>query len=764
MKKLLLTLSFLAFTINAHATVHYFHNGSPDNTLPCTLADPCDNFSGTTLDNAGAIAAGDSVLFKAGDEWNGLEAQLAVQSNGTSENRITFGRYGTGANPKFTGGASTTPTWTNLTGAIWSTPMTAMDNGNQPLWDIDADRGLMRTFANNNALEAGSWCFTSSLTPGTSCANFSTGSYLMIRRWDGSNPNTHPFYIDTNVHNSGNGDRGLVRTTTNSSYGDYVDFVDLDIVAPGGIGWSTSGEATRTLNMKVKGAPRDGMLGFYYTALSEFGSNWEDYYSDVSYSASFGVGYGQGITTYGPGTSLIGTVSHDNGMAGIDFLDFGTNTDVHNGLMMRTTAYNNGLSPQTGSFDTNVYCDGCKQSMFYGVRSYIAGRGSSGAGNARVGGVLWGSENPSDASADNDLLNSYAAGIHYAAFGTNNTTGGATISGLRTRFNTYSAYNAGSFERLTDFADLVSTAHHFEQFYSIWLGDNSDPGGMYMGSDLDMYYRDYNVHYNRGGNTAIFNASGSDRTLAQWVTLSGEDANSVVGDPLFVTDSDSAPDFHLQAGSPARDLIGVPTTFTYQSWVPQTVKTDIGIYGVKGATLADGTYDDVSVDADAGFHYDYPSLQSENVEPVSLVAGTTGNVNVTFVMPQYVTALKYNWKIKVVFPAGFTLSDGGATAVSNISGFNGGATASVSGQTVTVTRDGDGYSTFPTTISFTLSNIKNPTSAGSGGTYNIYTTDENDNQIATADNDIGADTFTTSAPPNQSFTGGYFKCTWVQLT
>lgn len=752
MKKLILTLSFLAFTINAQATVHYFHNGSPDNTLPCTLADPCDNFPGTTLDNAGAIAAGESVLFKAGDTWTGTEAEIAVRSNGTANNHILFGRYGTGANPKFAGGTQATPTWT-YSGAngIYYTSDTAMNSGNQPIFDVDADAGLMRTFANNNALEAGSWCFSSSSTAGTSCANFTTGSFLFIRRYDSSDPTGHPFIKDTSTHNGGNGDRGLVRTTTDSSYGDYVDFVDLDIEAPGGIGFSTSGYNTRTLNLDVNGAPRDGMLGYCSTGSSELGSYWEDYYSTTKYSSSFGVGYGQGITTYCDNTYLIGTIATKNGMFGIDYLDFGTSSDVTQGLCMRCQAYDNGLNPQTNNYDSNIYLDGASETMIYGARTYKAGVGSSGAGNARGGSILVGSEHPvTDPAEKIDVLNSYAFGVHYAAFGLNNTITNSNIKSIRLWWNTFSAYNAGSFEVDTFYQDLDPTAHHYENFYNIWLGDNSAVP-MALGTSIDLYYMDYNGYYRRGGSTTFFSTS-ANKTLAQWQADSGEDTNSLYGDPLFVTDSDTTADLHLQGTSPYLDFIGTPQTFTYQSWIPTTVKNDIGIYGVKGSTIASGVYDNVSVDADAGFHFDYPSLINETITPASSTASANTTYSISFTIPQYVTALKYNWKIKVVFPAGTTLNSGGTTAVTNISGFNGGATASVSGQTVTVTRDGDGYSTFPGTISFDLTNIGNPT-AGTSGTYEIYTTDENDNQIATADSDIAGNTFTAGVSQQVNVSG-----------
>lgn len=766
MKKIFLTITFLLSYNTAWATVHYFDNGSPDNTLPCTIGDPCDNFPGTTLDNAGALAAGDSVLFKAGDTWTTSEAEVAIRSNGTAGNRITIGRYGTGANPKFVGASSTTYTWTSAGGGVYYT--SDISNAiwhNMGFWDVDADKGLMHTYANNNALEAGSWCAAASSTPGSACTSFASGTFKFIRRWDGSDPTGHPFRVATSsyAHNSFNGDRGLVRTTTDSAYGDYVDFVDIDIEMPAGIGWSTSGYNTRSGFLNINGSPRDGMLGYCATGTSEAGSYWEDYYSTTRYSSAFGVGEGQGVTTYCDNTSWIGSVSNYNAMFGFDFLDFSaTTTNVTQGLAMRVTATNNGLSPQTNGYDSNLYIDGGSEIMVYGARTGISGTGSAGAGNARAGSIVINSEIDSNNNPPEniDILNSYGFGVHYGAFSVG-TVSASTAKNIRLRWNTFSAYNAGAFELLTQYGQLDTTADNFGQYYNIWLGDNSAVP-MPLGSSASLYDFDFNGYYRRGGSTTFFN-NGSNRTLAQWQADSGEDANSAYGDPLFVTDSDTAPDLHLQAGSPYLDFVGTPSTFSYQSWVPQTVKDDIGVYGVKGSTIAAGTYDDVSVDADLGFHFDYPSLTSYDVTPQSLTSGDSGNVDVSFTMPQYVTALKYNWKIKVVFPAGFTLNNGGSTAVSNISGFNGGATASVSGQTVTVTRDGDGYSTFPGNIAFTLSNIKNPTSAGAGGVYNIYTTDENDNQIATSDNLVPSDTFISPAP-TEHFSGGYFKCTWVQVT
>jgi parallel beta-helix repeat protein len=64
---------------------------------------------GTTL------SPGDSVLFNRGDTWR---EDLEVPSSGADGNPITFGAYGTGANPTISGAALVT-TWSNHSGEVW---------------------------------------------------------------------------------------------------------------------------------------------------------------------------------------------------------------------------------------------------------------------------------------------------------------------------------------------------------------------------------------------------------------------------------------------------------------------------------------------------------------------------------------------------------------------------------------------------------------------------------------------------------------------
>ena len=58
--------------------------------------------------NAASLSAGDSVLFKRGETWR---EQLTVPSSGSAGSPITFGAYGTGANP-IINGADLVTTWT----------------------------------------------------------------------------------------------------------------------------------------------------------------------------------------------------------------------------------------------------------------------------------------------------------------------------------------------------------------------------------------------------------------------------------------------------------------------------------------------------------------------------------------------------------------------------------------------------------------------------------------------------------------------------
>ena len=137
------------------------------------------------------------------------------------------------------------------------------------------------------------------------------------------------------------------------------------------------------------------------------------------------------------------------------------------------------------------------------------------------------------------------------------------------------------------------------------------------------------------------------------------------------------------------------------------------------------------------------ALTATNVEPESLVAGTVGNVDVSF---KLVNTLPKNGKIVITLPSGFTISSGASTGIGGGgTSFDGGESVSISGQTVTITRDNTGNSVGAgTTVTIELTNIKNPTATGSTGTYSIKTTNSSNTTID-EDTSVNADTITAEA-------------------
>jgi Domain of unknown function (DUF4214) len=112
-----------------------------------------------------------------------------------------------------------------------------------------------------------------------------------------------------------------------------------------------------------------------------------------------------------------------------------------------------------------------------------------------------------------------------------------------------------------------------------------------------------------GGFVGLFN-SVDQTTLANWQAATGQDANSISADPLFVnpTGTSSTVDLHIQSGSPA---ISAATSITTTTASPLTgitndfdndprpaISPDIGadqLFQTVGGTIAAGTYYDLTV-------------------------------------------------------------------------------------------------------------------------------------------------------------------------
>lgn len=769
MRKLLFLLGILLST-PALATDYYFSTSGVTTSLPCSQGSPCSSFNGTTLDDDNALSPGDHLKFKRGDTWTGSSAEVIISSNGTANNPIYVEAYGTGANPQLALAPITSTGWTNTSGNIYS------HGGSTSTWmDVvtqDDNKALFYWNGSNAALPQGTY---QRVYPGP----------VYVHLWGDGNPATHSVRIADFANSaSADGARGLIsigKFTSGNTLGQFVRVRDISIIGSNGVGFSTSATYTMTAGLSIMGAGKDGWLSYcdLTSPLSpitgECGDHYRSYYDTVTYSAAGangGGGSGQGVTYYSDFGWTIGLNSHYNAMAGVDWLNFGPSTNVTEAGCLRCTAYFNGIAQVDPSFDANFYVDGGTKMLLWGNVSYGGGIGiisPPGTSSNQRTAFANQSEHPSTDPMNNSYIgNNLCFGTHGDCLNTGSTTNNADV--INWWNNTLVALNSTSYENFVlDPGGHVSTANSYHWKNNIIIADSSLTAFPYMpsepiGTKLDYLDSDYNLYWRRSGYSNIYSVA--DETcqsstpsstcwdIARWRTNlggtgTGDESHSAFSDPLITLDSNTVLDAHLGLGSPAIDT-GTSTPVTLPAWIPATLVAEIGSCGVKGTTQADGT-PDTCASLDMGYHYSYAGLTNTNVEPASLVASAAGNVTVSFTIPDLVSALLYNWKIQVVFPAGYTFNSGGTTDVTLGASISGTATVSISGQTVTITRTGDGNSEFPGDFSLVLSHIHNPSALGATGTYSISTLDSSDTVIAT-DPSVSGDTITSGGGGGGVFT------------
>lgn len=160
---------------------------------------------------------------------------------------------------------------------------------------------------------------------------------------------------------------------------------------------------------------------------------------------------------------------------------------------------------------------------------------------------------------------------------------------------------------------------------------------------------------------------------------------------------------------------GASESCTIAGVVNPAVSGSTGTYRIE-TFLNDGV---TSVDVDAAVAADTitaATLTSTNVQPSALILGITNTVTATFTT---VNPVPVDGKIRVVFPSGFTVS--GATSGSCSTMDGGWSSLAITGQTVSITRDGLGGVEPAGPQTCTISGIRNPVTAGSTGTYTIRT-------------------------------------------
>jgi hypothetical protein len=202
-----------------------------------------------------------------------------------------------------------------------------------------------------------------------------------------------------------------------------------------------------------------------------------------------------------------------------------------------------------------------------------------------------------------------------------------------------------------------------------------------------------------------FNAGGTTNITTDTTTLDGTFAVSISGQSVTVARQG---DGSIATGSVSFDL-------SYIQNPPISGPTNV-------YQIMTTTNDTVSIDQILTVPQTpltSADLVNPAVTPDSIIAGTVATVRVSFDTANPIPA---DGKVIVTFPATFTLDSGGTTNIStNCSTFDGTFSVGTSGQTVTVSRQGDGTVAFGN-ISFDFTYIKNPTVSGDAGVYDIMTT------------------------------------------
>ncbi len=110
--KLLLCLLIFCLAQTGMAATYYVSNSGNDSNAG---TDPSSSWQTLNKVSAATFQPGDQILFNCGDVFYG---SMTITQSGTAGNPITFGSYGSGANPVITGFTAVNG-WNNLGGNIW---------------------------------------------------------------------------------------------------------------------------------------------------------------------------------------------------------------------------------------------------------------------------------------------------------------------------------------------------------------------------------------------------------------------------------------------------------------------------------------------------------------------------------------------------------------------------------------------------------------------------------------------------------------------
>jgi hypothetical protein len=547
MKKLVLFLILLClWPVLANATVYYVANAGNDSC----------NGTSSSLGSSGACAwqsiahvnaqtfkPGDSVLFQAGGTWR---EQLIVHSSGNAGNPITFGMYGTGANPRILASVS------------------ANSAGN---WTQDGSTNFWYTKVSSNMV-------TDAYPSGGACAAWRDNAQLLLVTAERSLANTGQCYWDSGtqrlyVYASANptagshtfeiGQRSSSIAWDNKS---YITFDSLFLGYNNNLGnaslWSDAGSSYITVQNSELAYGLGNGIRYYGTTL---GSNW---HITNNYIHNY---WSHGISTADPSTisgwhidhnTIANTAQKDsnNPAAGIYFIGDSTGAGAGtctNNLIEHNTVYGSGLArgAAEGPSATNISGDG--------IWLDTCGQVSQGGNTGNI--IRYNLVHDNNCQG---IRVEYTDGVSvYYNLVYNHTQQPSTNVGIALNRHVHNnivynntVYNSGWG---IEVAGQYSTPPINDVTNNIVTNNISDGNSK---SQLLVYNGGQNHGIYGSGNIYTYNNFGAPSSqmiewtlgtyLASYAALDkayGSATHSVAGDPLFA--STSTANFQLQAGSPA---------------------------------------------------------------------------------------------------------------------------------------------------------------------------------------------------------------------
>lgn len=161
----LITILFICLLKNSFATNYYVATSGGDAAAGTS---PATAWGTIAKVNSSTFSPGDSILFKRGDIFYGT---INISNSGSSGNPITFGAYGSGANPIISGFTMPAADWTDLGSNIWEStnPVSTLTGCNMVV--IDGVNTPMGRYPNTGYLtyqsHSGNTTITSSSLTGT---------------------------------------------------------------------------------------------------------------------------------------------------------------------------------------------------------------------------------------------------------------------------------------------------------------------------------------------------------------------------------------------------------------------------------------------------------------------------------------------------------------------------------------------------------------------------------------------------------------------